>query len=100
MEQIPPIIEVLPKLKGFWCRVMLYSLYGLLTFFPFIVGVWIGYTYDMWVGFALFLFLTLVSGVVLSKMRVSSIPPQQREMNYSSLAIIQWYLVKNICLQN
>jgi len=100
MEQIPPIIEVLPKLKGFWCRIALYSLYGLLTFAPFVLGVWIGYDYDIWVGFAFFLFLTLVSGVVLAKMRVASIPCEQREMNYSSLAIIQWYLAKNICLQN
>lgn len=98
MEQIPPILELVPKIKGVKCRCMMFALYGLLTFLPLFIGAWIGYRYDVWVGIAFFLFLTLVSGVVSSKMRLLSIPLEQREMNYSTLAIIKWYLAKNICM--
>lgn len=47
-----------------------------------------------------FLFLTLVSGIVSSKMRIASIPPVQREMNYSTLAIVKWYVAKISVLRN
>ena len=49
------------------------------------------------IGIAFFLFLTLVSGVISSKMRVSSIPPAQREMDYSTMAIVKWYLSRSTC---
>jgi len=99
MEQIPPILELVPKIKGFWCRILMFSLYGALTFIPLIAGLWIGYVYNIWVGIAFFLFLTLVSGVISSKMRVCSIPFDQREMNYSTMAIVKWYLARNICFK-
>jgi len=98
-EFIPPVIEVVPKVKGFWCKSAMLCLYGLLSFVPLFVGFWIGYTYSLWLGIAFFLFLTLVSGVVSSKMRVASIPYEQREMNYSTMAIVKWYVAKNICFE-
>ena len=97
-EFIPPIIEVVPKVKGAGCLIALYSIYALLTFTPLAAGFWIGFAFDIWVGIAFFLFLTLVSGVVSSKMRVSSIPYAQREMSYTSMAIVKWYVAKNVCL--
>lgn len=97
-EFIPPIIEVVPKIKGFWCKALMYVLYALLTFTPLCVGFWIGFAYNAWVGISFFLFLTLVGGVVSSKMRVHSIPYAQREMNYSTMAIVKWYIAKNSCL--
>ncbi|MBP1681365.1 MAG: hypothetical protein H6Q35_1704 [Proteobacteria bacterium] len=100
MEQLPPIIELIPKIRGFWCKVVLYSLYSVLTFTPFLVGGWVGYVYNLWIGIAFFLFLTLVSGVISSKMRIASIPFEQREMSYSTMAIVKWYVAKNICLKN
>lgn len=100
MEQIPPIIEIIPQIKGFWCRVAMFSLYGALAYAPSLIGIWIGYFYNIWIGIAFFLFLTLISGVICSKMRVCSIPFEQREMSYSTMAIVKWYLAKNICLKN
>lgn len=78
----------------------MFSLYGALTFIPLIAGLWIGYVYNIWIGIAFFLFLTLVSGVISSKMRVCSIPFDQREMNYSTMAIVKWYLARNICFKS
>jgi len=97
MEDFPKIIEVVPSIKGFKCRVMMYLLYGVLSFVPFLIGAWIGYSYNIWIGIAFFLFLTLASGVVSSKMRMSSIPPEQREMDYSTMAIVKWYLSRSVC---
>lgn len=96
-EEFPKFIEVVPSIKGFKCRGMMYLIYVLLTFSPLFIGAWIGYAYNIWVGIAFFLFLTLVSGVISSKMRVSSIPPAQREMDYSTMAIVKWYLSRSIC---
>ena len=98
-EFIPPVIEVVPKVQGFWCKSLMVFLYALLTFAPLCIGGWIGYAYNLWVGIAFFLFLTLVGGVVSSKMRVNSIPYAQREMNYSTMAIVKWYIAKNSCLE-
>lgn len=100
MENLPPIIELVPKVQGFWCKVVMYGLYSGLTFTPLFVGIWIGYVYHPWIGIAFFLFLTLVSGVVSSKMRIASIPFEQREMSYSTMAIVKWYTAKNICLKS
>lgn len=97
-EFTPPIIEIVPKIKGFGCKLLMVVLYILLTFTPVGVGLWVGYAYNVWVGIAFFLFLTLVSGVVSSKMRVNSIPYAQREMNYSTMAIVKWYIAKNSCI--
>ena len=100
MDELPPIIELVPKIHGFWCRTVMFILYGTLTFVPLLMGIWIGYMYNPWIGIAFFLFLTLVSGVISSKMRIASIPFEQREMSYSTMAIVKWYVAKNICLKN
>ena len=97
-EFIPPRIEVVPTIKGFWCKCLVSFLYFLLAFTPIIVGLWVEYIYDdIWLGIMFFLFLTLVSGIVSSKMRVHSIPFEQREMSYSTLAIVKWFVAKNLC---
>jgi zinc transporter ZupT len=96
-EEFPRFIEVVPSIKGVKCKFLMYLIYGALTFSPLLIGGWVGYTYNIWIGIAFFLFLTLVSGVVSSKMRASSIPPAQREMDYSTMAIVKWYLSRSTC---
>lgn len=96
-EFIPPRIEVVPTIKGFWCKCLMIGLYLALTLTPLVVGIWVGYEHNIWIGIAFFLFLTLVAGIVTSKMRVHSIPYEQREMNYSTLAIIKWFIAKQYC---
>lgn len=98
MDEFPPFIEVTPNIQGIWCKFLMYFIYALLTFFPLVSGLLVGYFYDIWVGIAFFLFITLVSGIVSSKMRIASIPYEQREMDYSTVAIVKWYLAKNWCV--
>ena len=45
-EHIPPVIEIVPKIEGVRCKMMLFAIYCALTFGPFGVGVWVGYRYD------------------------------------------------------
>ncbi|MBE0491531.1 MAG: hypothetical protein IBX44_04700 [Sulfurospirillum sp.] len=92
------VIEVVPKIEGFTCKVLLIALYIGVTFTPLLVGIILWYSYNIYIAIAFFLFLTLLSGIVLSKLRIASIPFSQREMSYSNFAIIKWYLGKNICL--
>jgi len=96
-EYIPPIIEPTPIMEGVRCKFLLYLIYLLITYLPLIVAVWIGIEYNIWIAIAFFLFLTLISGILFSKMRFLSIPPSQRELNYNNIAIIRWYLGKHIC---
>lgn len=98
MDEFPKIIEVVPVIKGFKCKVLMMVFYLALAFFPLIIALWIGYSYNIWIGIAFFLFLTLVCGIVSSKMRISSIPLAQHEMDYSTMAIVKWYLSRHVCL--
>ena len=98
MDEFPPFIEVTPNPKGLWCKGVMYFLYTLLTFAPLFIAMVIVYFYNIWIGIAFFLFLTLISGIVSSKMRIASIPFAQREMDYSTIAIVKWFVAKNWCI--
>ncbi len=91
-------IEVMPKIEGFWCNFLVYFIYILLLSVPLSVAIFIWWKLNsIWVAFLFFLLLLLVKGVIISKLRVSSIPFSQREMNYKTLSIIKWYVGKNVC---
>ena len=90
-------IEVMPKIEGFWCNLAVYAIYLSIILGPFLVGLFFGwYLHSAWIGFLFFLFSVLASGIVVSKLRVSSIPFAQREMDYSTIAVVRWYVGKNI----
>ncbi|WP_024954581.1 hypothetical protein [Sulfurospirillum arcachonense] len=98
-EEKPFQIEVMPKVKGLWCNFLVYILYLGLTLTPFGVGVFFWwYLHSIWIGFLFFLFALIISIVIISKMRINSIPFSQREMNYSTMAVVKWYVGKNICI--
>lgn len=101
MEHDEPLfqIEVMPQIEGFWCNFAVYTIYLAIILAPFLVGVFFWwYLYSAWIGFLFFLFSVLASGIVVSKLRVSSIPFEQREMDYSTMAVVRWYVGKNICI--
>jgi len=93
-------IEVMPKTEGFWCNFAVYAIYLAIIFAPFLVGLFFWwYLHSAWIGFLFFLFSVLASGVVTSKLRVNSIPFAQREMDYTTMAVVRWYVGKNICIK-
>ncbi len=97
-EIVPDFIELTPIIKGKKCRFMLLCLYAFITFAPFVASLFIWYDYGFLVGFAFFLLFTLGMGIIISKLRLASIPPAQREMSYNNMAVARWFLGENICL--
>lgn len=92
-------IEVMPKIEGFGCKFLVWTVYLAIVLTPFIVGIYFWwYLHSAWIGFLFLLFAMLISGIVISKMRINSIPFEQREMNYSTLAVVKWYIGKNKCI--
>ncbi|NOX15782.1 MAG: hypothetical protein GXP61_07130 [Epsilonproteobacteria bacterium] len=96
-EIVPNRIELIPKIKGTKCKFYLLLLYIFITYTPMAASLLIWYEYNFLIGFAFFLFFTLAMGVVISKLRLLSLPPNQMEMSYSNMAIAKWFLDKNIC---
>ncbi|OQX74379.1 MAG: hypothetical protein B6D59_02660 [Campylobacteraceae bacterium 4484_4] len=95
-REIDPI-EQPPKIEGLGCKAMVYGLFFLLAVAPGVMAGWIWYAYNFWIGAAVGLFLYLISGFVSSKLRLMSLPPDQREKTLSSLEIARWYIGKNHC---
>lgn len=92
-------IEVMPKIEGFWCNFLVYFIYLSILITPFLAGGFFWwYFHSFWIGFLFLLFLVLISGIITSKMRISAIPFEQREMDYTTLAVIKWYVGKNLCI--
>lgn len=92
-------IEVMPKIEGFWCKTLVLVVYLAIVLTPFAMGAFFWwYLHSLWIGFSFILFGMLASGVVISKMRINSIPFEQREMNYSTFAVVKWYIGKNKCI--
>jgi len=83
-------IEVMPKIEGFGCILVTYLIYLTIIVTPFLVGIFfLWYLHSVWIGFLFFLFSVLASGIVTSKLRVSSIPFTQREMDYTTIALVR-----------
>jgi hypothetical protein len=92
-------IEVMPKIEGFWCNFLVHVIYSAILLAPFLVGGFFWwYLYSFWIGFLFLLFTVLISIIIISKMRINSIPFDQREMDYTTLSIIKWYVGKNKCI--
>lgn len=94
MQDIPPI-EILPEIKSFKCKSLVYLMYFGLSYFPIILGIIIGYNYnDIFIGFTSFIAFMLASGIIGSKLSDEAIPLSQREFEYSNLDIAKWYVVR------
>jgi len=96
-EFVPDLIEPTPIIKGKKCKVFLFGLYLFIAYAPFIISLLIWYMYSFSIGFSFFLLFTLLMGILISKLRLVSIPKMQREMSYSNMEVARWYLDKNIC---
>jgi len=96
-EIVPDLIEPVPIIKGTRCKILLFLLYIFISFSPALAGLILWYMYDFFIAIAFFLFFTLCIGIVISKLRLFSLPVAQREMNYSNLQVAKWFLDKNVC---
>jgi hypothetical protein len=92
------IIENTPDIKSTKCKIKVYLLYFCITILPLLISLYIGYEVDFLIGIGAGLFLYLVSAIVVSKLRLSSLPRDQFERSFSSLEIAKWYISRNHCL--
>jgi len=92
-----PAIENTPIMIGVRCKLLAYSIFFGLAIVPIMIGVYVWFSYDWIVAIGAVLFSYLVSTVVGSKLRLESLPHDQRERNFSSLEIAKWYVSKNFC---
>ena len=96
MKDIPPI-EILPKLSN-KCILFALSLTLLFLTLPAIFCIYFWYEYDdILLSLFIFIFLQIVSGIILSKIRSFSTPNDQTEINYTTYEILKWYVYRHIC---
>lgn len=89
--------NVTPVIEDLRCKALVYGLFFSLTLLPLLVGLYVWYSYNLLVAIAVILFLYIVSSIIGSKLRLSSLPVQLREKTLSSLEISKWYVHQHFC---
>lgn len=92
-----PTIETTPEMVGTRCKLLAFSIFFALTVLPIMIAGYVWYAYDWMVAIGALLLSYLVSSVVGSKLRLASLPYDQRERSFNSLEIAKWYVDKNYC---
>ncbi len=92
-----PTIESTPEMVGIRCKVLAYTVFFALALLPFLVSLYVWFAYDWLIAIGTGLFLYLLSAVVSSKLRLQSLPFDQRERSFSSYEIAKWYVSKHYC---
>ncbi len=90
-------IENIPKMKNNRCKFLAFAVFFGLVILPLLITLYIWYEYDWIIAIGGGLFLYLISAIVSSKLRVASVPPDQRERNLSSMDIAKWYVHTHFC---
>ncbi len=94
-DRIP--IENTPKMVGPKCKAIAWAIFFGLTLLPLLVAMYVWIVYDWMIAIGVGLFLYLASSIVSSKLRLVSIPADQRERDFSSMEIAKWYTRYHFC---
>jgi len=89
-----PAIENTPIMIGTRCKLLAYSIFFGLAILPIMIALFVWLKYDWMIAI---LFSFMVSTIVGSKLRLGSLPYDQRERSFSYLEIAKWYVSKNFC---
>ena len=90
------IYESPPQLYG-KCKILSFTIAFFLMLSPIFAFLYVWFEQNFWLGSGVGLLVFLISGIISSKLRVMSIPPDQLEISHSSLEIANWFVAKNIC---
>jgi len=93
------LLEPTPKLTSKKCRLVALALRLFLGYSTFVVAILTWYFYDYFIAGAVFLVAFIIMGIIRSKIRNSVIPFNQREYQYNDQGIADWYVAKEICLE-
>jgi hypothetical protein len=90
-------IEILPETNNTKCKIIYYAIYILISYSWLIFAVIFWYKYN--ISFALLSIpvVYIITGIVISKMKLESIPFNEHESSHSNLEIAKWYTLKVIC---
>ena len=93
------LIEPTPKLHSKICKLISLLLRLFLQFTTFINAIVAWYIYDYFIAGAILLLSFIIMGIIRSKIRNSVIPIKQREFQYNDQGIADWFVAKEICLE-
>lgn len=93
------LLEPTPKLTSKKCKLLALALRLFLGYTTFLIAIIIWYFYDYFMAGGVFLVTFIIMGIIRSKIRNSVIPFNQREYQYNDQGIADWYVAKEICLE-
>jgi len=93
-------IQPPPKPKTKKCRLLIRLASLLLSYGSLLISTVVFFYYDLFIGFVSFLIMYIITGIIRSKIRLTSIPSMQLEYNYSDYEITSWYFLKYICFED
>ena len=91
-------VNMTPVIEGFKCKALIFGVFFGLVILPILVGLYVWYAYDLLLSIGVVLFLYIVSSIIGSKLRLSSLPTKLREKSLSSLEIARWYVHQYYCI--
>ena len=85
-------IEPVPKPKSLQAKIYVWFITIALHVSPWVMGLWGWQSIDVTVGAGMILFGYIVVGVVSSKIRLLSVPLDQREISFTTYELACWFV--------
>lgn len=93
------LFEPVPSLKTKRCRFLSFLLQLFLQYTVWVLPLGMWYFYDLFIAFLSLILTFIVMGILRSKIRNDSVPPNQREFHYNDSQIANWFLAKRVCYE-
>lgn len=90
-------IKSTPVHKSAKCLILSWCMRLFLQFFSITITLLSWYLYNYFIAVIVLIFSFIVMGIVRSKLRQSSIPPNQQEHGYSDAQIASWVIGQYFC---
>ena len=94
-SEIIDMITPTPTPKTIKSKLMVFLLYIFLKFGVILCGVVAFVFYDYFIAIITIMLAFIIVGIIRSKLRNSSIPPQQQEYQYNDKEIAQWFIANH-----
>jgi len=96
-NKIIDMIEETPQLETKKCKLISSCIMIFLRFSIYLIGLASWYMYDYFIAMSAMVLWFIILGIVRSKLRGITIPPNQKEYQYSDKEIANWYTAKELC---
>ena len=96
-REAEPAMRTVPRFVTRRCRWAAAGLTLLLNWGPLAAGGAGWLLYDWTVAVAATVLVFLLVGIITSKLRYLSVPPDSGETVHKTSAVVRWYLARNLC---